>query len=41
MENMIMSAYIEVMGVEKWNSLNAEEQHEVIMTIAQDLLNNL
>ena len=35
--NTIIDAYIEVMGAEKWNSLTADEQHTVIMTIVKDL----
>lgn len=35
--NTIIDAYIEVMGTEKWNSLTADEQHTVIMTIVKDL----
>ena len=34
---MIAEAYITVMGLEKWNSLNDQEKHDVIMTIARDL----
>lgn len=33
----IINAYVSVMGVDKWNSLTAEQQHDVIMTIAKDL----
>ena len=36
---MIIEAYTAVMGVEKWNSLTAEQQHDVIMMIAKDALN--
>ena len=39
--NKIIEAYIEVMGKEKWNSLDAEEQRTVIMTIVKDLNNRL
>ena len=39
--NQIIEAYIKVMGKEKWNSLTAEEQHTVIMTIATDLYNRI
>lgn len=41
MIEMIKESYIEVMGIEKWNSLTAEEKHDVIMIIAKDALNNL
>ena len=37
MVNMIIEAYVAVMGIEKWNSLDAEEQRLVIMTAANDL----
>lgn len=36
--NMICEAYIEVMGIEKWNSLTINEQHDVIMIMVKDLL---
>lgn len=36
--NMICEAYISVYGQQKWDNLTAEEQHDVIMTIAKDLL---
>ena len=39
--NMIVEAYIEVMGIAKWNSLSDLEQHDVIMTIVNDLNNAL
>ena len=41
MVGMIVEAYIKVMGEEKWNSLTAEQQHEVIMTITRDLYNRI
>lgn len=34
--NMMIGAYIEVMGTEKWNELNGEEQRAVIMTLVKD-----
>lgn len=37
MVQMIIEAYVTVMGAEKWNSLTADEQHTVIMTMAKDL----
>lgn len=41
MIDMIIEAYVQVMGREKWNSLTAQEQHDVIMTIVKDLLNRV
>lgn len=41
MVEMIVEAYIEVMGEEKWNSLTAEQQHDAVMTIARDLYNHI
>jgi hypothetical protein len=32
----IIEAYITVLGQEKWNSLTAQEQHDVIMTIIKE-----
>ena len=34
--NTIIDAYINVMGIEKWNSLTGSQQHDVIMTIVKD-----
>lgn len=39
--DMIIEAYIEVMGEEKWNSLTADEQHAVIMTFAAELYDRM
>ena len=39
--NMIVKAYIEVYGVEKWNSLTEQEQHDVIMIIAKDAVSQM
>jgi autonomous glycyl radical cofactor GrcA len=39
--DMMIKAYIEVMGADKWNSLTAEEQHDVIMLMVKDSLNAL
>ena len=36
--NSIVEAYIKVMGQEKWDSLNDQQKHNVIMTIVKDLL---
>lgn len=41
MIDMIASAYITVMGKEKWNSLSDEQKHDVVMTIATDALNRI
>ena len=38
MVEMIKKAYIEVMGIEKWDSLSDDEKHDVIMIICKDLL---
>jgi hypothetical protein len=37
MVNMIKGAYIEVYGVEKWESLTNQEKRDAIMFIAKDL----
>lgn len=37
MVDAICEAYIQVMGIEKWNSLGEVGQHDVIMTIVKDL----
>ena len=37
----IITAYINVYGVEKWNSLTDDQKHDVIMTIAKDVANRL
>ena len=34
---MCIEAYIKVYGLEKWNSLTEEQQHDVIMTLAREL----
>ena len=36
--DMMIEAYIQVMGADKWNSLTAKQQHDVIMTLTRDLL---
>ena len=44
MVQMIIEAFIKVEGQAKWDSLTAQQQHDVIMTIAKDTmkaLNNL
>lgn len=33
---MMENAYIKVYGAEKWNSLTAKEQHDVIMILVKD-----
>ena len=35
--NMCIEAYIKVYGLEKWNSLTEEQQHDVIMTLVREL----
>ena len=37
MVGMIVEAYIEVYGIEKWNGLTADQQHDAIMFIARDI----
>ena len=37
MVNMIKNVYIEVYGVEKWESLTNQEKHDAVMFIANDL----
>lgn len=39
MVNLIVSAYIKVYGIEKWNSLTETQQHDAIMMIANSALN--
>ena len=36
MIKMIEKAYIEAMGIEKWNSLTDKEKHDAVMIIAAD-----
>lgn len=36
--NMMIEAYIKTMGEDKWNSLTAKEQHDVIMIMVKDAL---
>lgn len=36
--NSIVEAYIKVMGQSKWDSLNDQQKHDVIMTIVKDAL---
>lgn len=35
--NMMIEAYVKVMGIEKWNSLTGEQQRTVIMTMVNEL----
>lgn len=35
--NMMIEAYVNVMGAEKWNSLTGEQQRTVIMTMVNEL----
>jgi len=37
MVDIIVKAYVEVYGIEKWNSLTADQQHDAIMFIARDI----
>ena len=41
MVNMIANAYIEIMGIEKWNALTEEQKHDVVMIMAQDAMKAL
>ncbi len=36
--NMMIEAYIKVMGIRKWNSLSGEQQRAVIMTMVNGLI---
>ena len=35
--NMMIEAYVKVMGIEKWNSLTGEQLRMVIMTMVNEL----
>lgn len=37
MVDIIVKAYVEVYGIEKWNSLTTDQQHDAIMFIARDI----
>ena len=37
LRDMIVNAYIEVMGVDKWIGMTDKEKHDVVMAIARDL----
>ena len=39
--NMMIQAYVQVMGADKWNSLTEQEQHDAIMIMVQDSLKAL
>ena len=39
--NIVVKAYIKVMGLEKWNSLTDEEKHNVVMILVRDLNNRI
>ena len=41
MVNMMIEAYISVMGAEKWNSLTVEQQHDAIMIMVNDTMKAL
>lgn len=34
--NMMVAAYIEVLGAEKWNSLTDEQKHDAVMIMVKD-----
>ena len=34
-------AYIKVMGVDKWNGLTAQQQHDAVMILVKDMLQAL
>lgn len=36
--NMVIDAYISVMGEDKWNSLTEQQQHDVIMILIKDMI---
>lgn len=36
--NMVVDAYISVMGEDKWNSLTEQQQHDVIMILIKDMI---
>ena len=36
--NSIVEAYIKVMGKSKWNGLNDQQKHDVVMAIVKDML---
>lgn len=37
--NMMIEAYTTVYGIDKWNSLTATEQHDVIMILVNESMN--
>lgn len=39
--SMMIKAYIKVMGVEKWNTLTPQEQHDVVMALVADSIKAL
>jgi hypothetical protein len=41
MIEMIKMAYITVYGESKWNSLNDQQKHDVVMIITRDALNRI
>lgn len=38
MINTIVTTYINVMGAEKWNSLDARQRRDMVMTIVRDMV---
>lgn len=41
MVDWIKEAYINVYGVEKWNSLTGTQKHDAVMFIVKDLLKRM
>ena len=39
--NLIAKAYIQVVGKDKWDSLTKQEQHDTIMILAKDMIEDL
>ena len=39
--NACVKAYVSVMGVDKWNSLSEQQQHDVIMILVRDFTHAL
>ena len=37
MIEMIRTAYIQTMGIDKWNSLTDKEKHDVVMILVNDM----
>lgn len=41
MGELAAKAYIDVYGLEKWNSLSVQQQHDAIMYVLTDIYNRL